>query len=703
MCKTKVNLFTVIFVSVSLFLMAGSPVRGQQANQRWVCLKYQRCGDLKDEPKCIFTNDNGIVENRFYHSARITTKEGDSTKLEPNSKTYIVEVLQVPDWLVVPEAIKAKYEKIPTEIRTTGNSEVDKLLFSGNDNFALAHEIFSGYNGGNGYQFDGYYAQDLQTKIEPENANHYFMSDANGKFVKDNFIYTSHTWTYPNVIERKLLAVNFIEGAGGAYVGELGAQQQATFTFESVYNDKDCVKISWDPYGRIFDGTTLEPLPNATVWLMRKNADGTYVAAGPSDSASGVLPNPVTTLEDGKFSFLTMDGTYQIRPVLPTYHSNTTGLDYQYVIPGAAEKLNGNNFYVNVNRGEDIVEKGAAIEANVQADPAADSYPTVPRIMGSFVKPDSTNNAIITIDGTVSHPFAIVNAYCVDAANTAVRKTYLVSNQADKNGNFYLSIDQSQCPEGEVWGVLEPSKTELGSGVPQAKNGKSNLVSRFMARLASLLFPEASARAATVTVKGIPRLYEPIPTYLEGYAYDANGRTLANATIGLYEYGALKPAYTVQADAKGLFKVESENVPQWSYRIQYSAPGGQIVKTTTSKFIAQNVTYIAQHKVNPFVAKDSTNRPVTVSPTGAKQGTGAAASGASSVSSAVSRTGGAGNVSRSTGSGGSRSSTASTVRTTRTPMNPMILVFALLIILLAGVGAGIILYMKNRQASMSSW
>jgi hypothetical protein len=36
-------------------------------------------------------------------------------------------------------------------------------------------------------------------------------------------------------------------------------------------------------------------------------------------------------------------------------------------------------------------------------------------------------------------------------------------------------------------------------------------------------------------------------------------------------------------------------------------------------------------------------------------------------------------------------------------MNPMILVFALLIILLAGVGAGIILYMKNRQASMSSW
>ncbi len=93
-----------------------------------------------------------------------------------------------------------------------------------------------------------------------------------------------------------------------------GGQKQGTFTFEGA--DKNCVTILWDPYGRVFDSRSLEPIPNIQVKAL--------TGISPVEKLAQIFGNPQSTLADGVFNFLVQPGTYYLRVSnLPSKYSFT--------------------------------------------------------------------------------------------------------------------------------------------------------------------------------------------------------------------------------------------------------------------------------------------------------------------------------------------------------------------------------------------
>ena len=78
-----------------------------------------------------------------------------------------------------------------------------------------------------------------------------------------------------------------------------GGQQQGTFTFE----DTKCVSIEWDPYGRVFDSQSLEPIPGVQV--------GLFDNLNPQQLTQ-TTNNPQIIQQDGTFNFLSKAGTYYL-------------------------------------------------------------------------------------------------------------------------------------------------------------------------------------------------------------------------------------------------------------------------------------------------------------------------------------------------------------------------------------------------------
>lgn len=624
----------IILTIFAFFIFAFLPpsVHAQQKNQRWTCLQIKSCKDLQTDPKCTEYTEQGSEWMRYLHSAKIDTMENASSKPLPNAKTNIVEEIQIPDWIELTDEVKAQFSTdnpIPTEVKTTGNSEIDKEIFNGNDNLALLTRLFSKYAGPDypGYINEGFYQTDLKTLYTQETNERAIVTNADGNFPSNNtYIYVSHVLTSPKSVEHKLMAVNLFtieptptptpmlltdgSNSNGNESGNQSGTQIGTFysfqaplvassssSASSIFasNLKSCVKIAWDPYGTVFDGLTLEPIKGATVTLVRKNADGSYTNASKNDSASGYLTNPLTTLDDGKYSFVVVDGTYRVLV-------SATG----YTYPNDPTKYKTNSIYSNVYRGEDIIEKGRAIEANIPIDANnsttflipfvktanAQTQNTLPRVMGVFVR--NVGNGKVIVDGSVSHPLSYIRAYCKDTNNNTT--TLNTSIQADKKGDFILEFDQTKCKTGDMFGILIPEKIDLTT---LASLQQSN---SWLSQIKELLHvPQVQA----ATVRGVPRVYNPIFNSIDGYAKDSAGAPLAKSTVEVYEYGATKPYYKTQADLNGHVTIASNNLPQWGYSLKYVTPVGKTIPLNTTNFVKQNKTYLTSKNINLYTKTSS--------------------------------------------------------------------------------------------------
>jgi len=133
----------------------------------------------------------------------------------------------------------------------------------------------------------------------------------------------------------------------------------------------------------------------------------------------------------------------------------------------------------------------------------------------------------------------------------------------------------------------------------------------------------ADTRKSTTTIT-----FDPIPIYLEGYAYDATGNILPNATVSIYLTYSNKPYFQTKADEKGYFKISSEYLPKVAYKIKYTTTAGTTVATTTSQFINQNQQYLEEKSINLNTYKNSSGKELskkdlkaTINPTGFFKGT----------------------------------------------------------------------------------
>jgi len=549
----KLLIFPILF---GLFFLLPVFVHGQELSERWVCLRAVKC---EDSTECSTKKD---------HRARLTADA--STKPLPNSETYIVTCLSTNGG----------------QICSTGNATTDNTVFKKDNVSALNTAVGS-------YTFQGLYAADGKTIVSNPTT-----SDSQGEI--GPLEWTDHS--QENVF-RKFLALNYYTPTTEAPTGALGAVQQGTIPFDFATAEKDCLSIHWDPYGRVFDATTLEPITSASVNLLVKRATGDFTSMTTADIVGGNLINPQTTIEDGMFSFVVPDGVYKLVISSSNYTfpvTNASGINTNYL------KIYS-DVYPSVT-GEEIIQAGKIEHRDIPLA-GVGGYTTVssPKMMEySYEARPITQKSIV--QGRVSHPFTKIIAYSVkpnasDSA-TPIRYRQVGEIQADKLGNFKLEINQSTFEPDESFGETDLIKTDL-----QTLTKKSNYLIKMISWMTKLIGKVQAETKTTTTMK-----FDPIPTYLEGYAYNTAGQIIPNATVGVYLTFANKAYYQIQTDAKGFFKISSEFLPTMPYEIRYTSPVGSVTKTSTTKFISQNQSYLTQNKINLHSYKNNQGKTI-VKPT----------------------------------------------------------------------------------------
>jgi len=369
----------------------------------------------------------------------------------------------------------------------------------------------------------------------------------------------------PAGLPRKWLALNLISPEVLS-VGGQGGEQQGTFTFEGALGR--CTSISWDPYGIVFDSQSLEPVAGIKVTLIKQRENGKFTIALGNDIPS--ILNPITTLEDGAFEFFVPNGTYQL-------DLNTSG----FTFPSKA-KLSSNysKIYSEIYHGEDIIEKGSTEHRDVPIDSKTTPYHSDVKLMAYFPLLDKGTNEMI-IQGRVTHPLTKINVYgqkpSGNKQGTYVRTKLLTSITADKTGQFDIRYNMNKLEVTEIIGDIEFIKPNYST---------------------------MKYEQGLTTIKNLTLKVEPIPNYLEGYAYDQTGKPIPNATVGIYLNLSNKPAYETTVDANGFYRISSEYLPSMVYGIRYSGATGGTNSVTTSQFIAQNAKYLETQKSNLFVFKD---------------------------------------------------------------------------------------------------
>lgn len=423
------------------------------------------------------------------------------------------------------------------------------------------------------YEFQGLFRNSDGSKVKPSS----IVSNSKGKLStkvgnKTQIIEPLEMQDYtPVSLPRKWLALNLVKTIPLA-VGK-GGEQQGTFTFEGALGK--CKAISWDPYGIVFDSQSLEPVAGVKVTLNKKRADGKFTLAVDDDIPS--ILNPIFTVEDGQFEMYVPDGTYR----LDISKANFT-------FPSTA-KLNPNytKVYSDIYRGEDIIEKGTTEHRDVPIDSKTVAYHSPVKLIAYFPLLDKGTNVMV-IQAKVSHPFTKINVYgkkpSGDKQEAFVRTKLLTSLTADKNGEFEIRYNMNELGPGEIIGDIEFIKPDY----------------------------IAKQEEPASTVKNDTLVVEPIPNYLEGYAYDQNGKPIPNAKVGLYLNFSNEPAYETTADANGFYRISSEYVQPMTFSLKYSGPNGTN-SVTTSKFIAQNAKYIETQGLNLFVFKNNKGKTFTLS------------------------------------------------------------------------------------------
>lgn len=549
------SLFFILLFVVTSFVFAATtsaqtttPDGGPAQNQRWVCLDLQWCVDGATQCR-----SNGLA----VHTVKVSVKP--DLKPLSNIDTYIVECLSDGD----------------SETCTSGIPDIDMKIYGVDNSAKLAQSM------------DYKFVKSVLASDGVTPATNPIRSNAAGTI--GPIEWESET---PAMKARKFLAVNFFTGVF-ADPSSTGGQQQGTLDFET--SAKDCQAFNWDPYGRVFDSKTLEPLKGVTVSLTKQREGGTYSLLQPSEVLGGAIINPQTTLADGEFSFVVPDATYRLVPTVsgyrfPVEQASVINTDYAKIY---------SDIYPSAT-GMDIVQKGAIVHRDIPMEPIGASQNNPVEMMEYFAQLDKLTNSYI-IEGRVSHPFTIVNIWTQKAssngaANSRYRK--IVSADTDKSGYFKIVVNQKDFEEGEAIGDAELVK----KGVTSASTGGAQSLLR---KVLGFFVPQVSAQTRpNPTLK-----LNPILNYVEGIAYNNAGKPIPNATVSVFLTFSNVPYYTTQADAEGRFSITSEYLPFMPFQLGYKAKGAQTVtKVSTDKFLEDNAEYIQLNQIDVNEYKDSQGR-----------------------------------------------------------------------------------------------
>ena len=346
----------------------------------------------------------------------------------------------------------------------------------------------------------------------------------------------------------------------------------------------NCTTVSWDPYGRIIDSYTLEPIRDVLVSLKNTNASNVLsLTKNPSDPT---FRNPFSTNSQGGFNFAVIPGTYYLYPAHPDF---TFPIPDQAVYDQAVANLqildplqeyieiNKPNSKLYQNSQEAIVEvMGASQRRDIIMQPKNANYQGSPAELISIQ--NSRQGIQQLLRGIVSHPKSIIKAMI---NNLEVGQT-----TADLKGNFELYLNEDLIP---------------------------NTAENYQVTVQKVpLVDQSEPTAITTSSPSETQSLKLIPAVLSGFIFNEDYQVVPNAKVEIVLTNLSAFAYTtVYSDKNGFISIPYQNLPATDFFLKVYPSNQKPFELTISQFLQLNTVYLEEAGVNMFNPKLSTVNLIT--------------------------------------------------------------------------------------------
>ena len=317
-----------------------------------------------------------------------------------------------------------------------------------------------------------------------------------------------------------------------------------------------CQTIFWDPYGRVFDGISLEPLNKNEAMVTLLNKDTTVVAIPGNNVNLDVL---------GKYNILIdKDGEYRLNVVPATSHQ------FADFIPDLRYK----DLYESIFMPSDpafFESISKPIRMDVALKPVSTPYSRqIDVVQTDYKQVWAGGKKYIKIEIRTTHPRSIFKLIINDIIVKDNGEGTALPTTADKNGYWKIMVRDYK--------VL----SQKGFRVEISKNPQY------------YMFAGSTGNKLIID-------FDPILSYIEGYTYDDNGLLLPNTKIEVRLKMNDSVFYETRSDDQGFFTIDSANLPPMDYYLVFVGPSNsQSIKKTTAKFVIENATYLDKEKINLF-------------------------------------------------------------------------------------------------------
>ena len=372
--------------------------------------------------------------------------------------------------------------------------------------------------------------------------------------------------------------------------------------------------VEFDPYGFVFDASTLEPLNDVPVYLFEKNdrwtpkecmrQNGSVFSNSFSQECQPVL-NPVTrTDEQGSFAFVVKPGSYALdvfgtvpaAEVLRSYtqrhpasllmsvadqigkikYGRKDGALYKVVVNvnGAQKDLYTELYPHSLTSIEQIDEPPGLVQRrDIPLDASRLGISTNRSVAQrtSYTTIDNPNG--IYVFGLVTHPYTQISA--------RIESTVVAVGRVDEKGAWSITIPAASIVSASPIEIDFIKPDFYGDPAAQARKIKG-------------LRTVSATSISTIVI-------DPHPRYIDAIAQSVTGQVMPGTLVSVYDEFVKDVVYETKSDILGRYQIPPSALPRMGYHLIYSQPGGaEPREVSVGQLLSENSIYASTKKVDMF-------------------------------------------------------------------------------------------------------